>query len=84
MSDLFGNHIVGFPTRRLILFPEDSVWGDVSKMNDSIKVEYGKLEELFSQKVTSPPPNMLSPESEDVTTRARRNSHRETEVRRSW
>ena len=67
-----------------ILFPEDSVWGDVSKMGDSIKVEYGKLEELFSQKVTSPPPNMLSPESEDVTTRARRNSQRETEVRRSW
>ena len=22
MSDLFGNHIVGFPTRRLIYYPE--------------------------------------------------------------
>ena len=50
-------------------------------MSDSIDVEYGKLEELFSQKVTSPPAAVLSPEAEDSGTRARRNSHRETEVR---
>ena len=26
------------------------MWGDVNKMQDSISVEYGKLEELFAQK----------------------------------
>ena len=31
---------------------EDSVWGDVMGMKDAIKVEYGRLEELFSQKET--------------------------------
>lgn len=60
------------------------MWGDVSKMDDSINVEYSKLEELFSQKVTSPPPTTLSPDAEDSNTMARRNSHRETEVQRSF
>lgn len=32
-----------------VCFVENSIWGDVSNMNDAIKVEYSKLEELFSQ-----------------------------------
>ena len=60
---------------------EDSVWNDVSKMTDSIDVEYGKLEELFSQKVTSPPAGTLSPEADDANkVMTRKNSHKDSEV----
>ena len=66
----------------ILFLVEDSVWDDVLKMNDNIGVEYGKLEELFSQKVTSPTSSTLSPEPEDAkNVRTRRNSHKETEVR---
>lgn len=64
----------------LYAFKQDSVWDDVSKMNDSIGVEYGKLEELFSQKVTSPTASTLSPGAEDankVMTRKNSQSHAE-------
>lgn len=30
---------------------KDSIWGDVNSMNDSVKVEYNILQELFSQRV---------------------------------
>ena len=39
MSDLFGNHIVGFPTRRLILFMEINakhMSGDIRKVNNVV------------------------------------------------
>lgn len=33
-----------------ILFVEVSVWGDVLKMTDKIKVDYSELERLFADK----------------------------------
>ncbi|KAK3099465.1 hypothetical protein FSP39_004908 [Pinctada imbricata] len=42
-------------------FKKDSVWGDVSGMDDKIKVEYRKLEEFFGQKDSS---HLLRTESE--------------------
>lgn len=50
-------------------------------MTDSIDVEYGKLEELFSQKVTSPTAVTLSPEADEANkVMTRKNSHKDTEV----
>lgn len=33
---------------------EESVWGDVLKMNDKIKVDYDELERLFADKERAP------------------------------
>ena len=40
---------------------ENSVWGEVNKMKDSISVEYDLLEELFSQKT----PQLSVPDKDD-------------------
>lgn len=32
------------------MFVEESVWGDVLKMKDKIKVDYSELERLFADK----------------------------------
>lgn len=32
------------------MFVEESVWGDVLKMTDKIKVDYSELERLFADK----------------------------------
>ena len=54
------------------------MWGQVLNMNDSINVEYGKLEELFSRQDTTAAPKTLAPPEDNAL--SRKNSLPNTEV----